>query len=237
MPIGKPPTLLPQAQQFCITHHEAQVVYDTLEQNRILSPMSFLKNLASPPSHTIDAYKVLDQILEEEGTFNPYAQLLFQAEPTPDPDFQDYTAFYRMDKPNQTTNHAHMEDWSILSTKMFYPQHPNLNKCLHVQDSPDQVNQWALNPNKPTMEHQGYSKTTVMQDYMDCYEEVQNYLHLDENYDDNRDVTTTYLGTEHIYKTNMSRPMGLNSHDNNHYYRSSSIPVQILPPQDADKRI
>ena len=41
------------------------------------------------------------------------------------------------------------------------------------------------------MENQGYPKTTVMQDYMDCYEEVQNYLHLDENYDDNRDVTTT----------------------------------------------
>ena len=40
-----------------------------------------------------------------------------------------------------------------------------------------------------------------MQEYMDCYEEVQNYLHLDENYDDSRDVTTTYLGTEHIYKT------------------------------------
>ena len=168
--------------------------------------MSFLKDLATPPSHTIDAYKVLDQILEEEETFNSYAQLLFQAEPTPDTDFQDYTEFYRMDKPNQTTNHAHMEDWSILSTKMFYPQHPHLNTYLHVQDSPDQVDQRALNPNKPTMEYQGYPKTTVMQDYMDCYEEVQNYLHLDENYDDYRDVTTTYLGTEHIYKTDQLSP-------------------------------
>ena len=52
---------------------------------------------------------------------------------------------------------------------------------------------------------------------MDCYEEVQNYLHLDENYDDNRDVTTTYLGTEHIYKTDQfnaepSVPIYSNSH-------------------------
>ena len=110
-----------------------------------------------------------------------------------------------------------MEEWSILSTKMSYPQHPRLNTFLHVQDCPDQLNQWALNPNRPTIENQGYPKTTIMQDYMDCYEEVQNYLHLDENYDDNRDVTTTYLGTEHIYKTDQfnaepSVPIYSNSH-------------------------
>ena len=91
-------------------------------------------------------------------------------------------------------------------TKMCYPQHPRLNTLAHVQDSPDQVNQWASDPNKPTMENQGYPNTTAMQDYMDCYEEVQNYLHLDENYDDNRDVITTYLGTEHIYKTDQFNP-------------------------------
>ena len=40
---------------------------------------------------------------------------------------------------------------------------------------------------------------------MDSYVEVQSYLHLDENYDDNRDVTT-HLGTEHIYKTDQFTP-------------------------------
>ena len=159
-----------------------------------------MKDLAKPPIETIDAYKVLDQILVEEGTVNPYTQLLFPSEQT-EQDSQDYMEYYRMSVPNQTTNNAHMEEWSILSTKMSYPQHKILNTFLHVQDSPDQLNQWALNPNKPTMDNQGYPKTAVMQEYMDCYEEVQNYLNLDENFDDNRDVTTTYLGTEHIYKT------------------------------------
>ena len=206
MPIGKPPTLLPQAQQFCITHHEAQIVYDTLEQEQILSPMSFMKDLAKPPPETNDAYRVLEQIIEEEGTINPYAQLLFPTEQTQEEDFQEYTDHYRMTTPNQMINNDHMEQWSILTTKVCYPQHPRLNTLAHIQDSPDQVNQWTSDPNKPTMENQGYPNTTVMQDYMDCYEEVQNYLHLDENYDDNRDVTTTYLGTEHIYKTDQFNP-------------------------------
>ena len=101
MPIGKPPTLLPQAQQFCITHHEAQIVYETLEQEQILSPMSFIKDLAKPPPETNDAYRVLEQIIEEEGTVNPYAQLLFPTEQTQEEDFQEYTEYYRMNVPNQ----------------------------------------------------------------------------------------------------------------------------------------
>ena len=99
-----------------------------------------MKDLAKPPIETIDAYKVLDQILEEEGTVNSYTQLLFPSEQT-EQDPQDYMEYYRMSVPNQTTNNAHMEEWSILSTKMSYPQHPRLNTFLHVQDSPDQLNQ------------------------------------------------------------------------------------------------
>ena len=35
--------------------------------------MSFMKDMAQPPPETIDAYKVLENIIEEEGTVNPYA--------------------------------------------------------------------------------------------------------------------------------------------------------------------
>ena len=217
MPIGKPPTLLPQAQQFCITHHEAQIVYETLEQEQILSPMSFMKDLAKPPSETNDAYRVLEQIIEEEGTVNPYAQLLFPTEQTQEEDFQEYTEYHRMNVPNQTINNAHMEEWSILSTRISYPQHSRSNAYFHVQDSPNQVDQWSKDFNKPILKYQGCPKTTLMQDYMDCYEEVHSYLHSDENYHDNKDVTTTYLGTEHIYKTDIfdpepSVPIYSNSH-------------------------
>ena len=65
--------------------------------------MSFMKDLAIPPLETIDAYKVLDQILAEEGTVNPYTQLLFPEEQTQGSDYQDYTEYYRMNVPNQTT--------------------------------------------------------------------------------------------------------------------------------------
>ena len=181
-------------------------MYDTLEQEQILSPMSFMKDLAKPPPETNDAYRVLEQIIEEEGTVNPYAQLLFPTEQTQEKDFQEYTEYYRMSVPNQTINNAHMEEWSILSTRMSYPQHSRSNTYLHVQDSPNQVDQWSKDFNKPILKYQGCPKTTLMQDYLDCYEEVHSYLHLDENYDDNKDVTTTYLGAEHIYKTDIFNP-------------------------------
>ena len=165
-----------------------------------------MKDLAKPPPETNDAYRVLEQIIEEEGTVNPYAQLLFPTEQTQEEDFQEYTEYYRMNVPNQTINNAHMEEWSILSTRISYPQHSRSNTYLHVQDSPNQVDQWSKDFNKPILKYQGCPKTTLMQDYLDCYEEVHSYLHLDENYDDNKDVTTTYLGTEHIYKTDIFNP-------------------------------
>ena len=59
---------------------------------------------------------------------------------------------------------------------------------------------------KPLIQRNKPPPTPVMNDYLDCYEEVSNYLHLDQQYDDNRDVTTTYLGTEHIYKTDLFNP-------------------------------
>ena len=168
--------------------------------------MSFIKDLAKPPPEINDAYRVLEQIIEEEGTVNPYAQLLFPTEQIQEEDFQEYTEYYRMNVPNQTINNAHMEEWSILSTRISYPQHSRSNTYLHVQDSPNQVDQWSKDFNKPILKYQGCPKTTLMQDYLDCYEEVHSYLHLDENYDDNKDVTTTYLGTEHIYKTDIFNP-------------------------------
>ena len=179
---------------------------DTLEEEQILSPMSFMKDMAKPPPETNDAYRVLEQIIEEEGTINPYVQLLFPTEQSQEEDFKEFTEYYRMNVPNQTINNAHMEEWSILSTRMSFPQHPRTNTYLHVQDSPNQVDQWSKEFNKPILKYQGCPKTTLMQDYLDCYEEVHSYLHLDENYDDNKDVTTTYLGTEHIYKTDIFNP-------------------------------
>ena len=71
--------------------------------------MSFMKDLAKPPPETNDAYRVLEQIIEEEGTVNPYAQLLFPTEQTQEEDFQEYTDYYRMNTPNQIINNDHME--------------------------------------------------------------------------------------------------------------------------------
>ena len=118
-----PPSYL--SPTICITHHEAQIVYDTLEQELILSPMSFM-DLAKPPLKTNDAYKVLEQIIEEEGIVNPMPSSSFQQNRHKRKISKSITEYYRMNVPNQTINNAHMEEWSILSTRMSYPSTPSL---------------------------------------------------------------------------------------------------------------
>ena len=148
---------------------------------------------------------MLEQIIQEEGTENPYAQLLFQGN-TPDKEEEENTEYYHIGRKSNNPNNANMEAWSILGTKIHYPQHPSQNMYLHAQDSPDQLTKWDKQNDKPQIQRNKPPPTPVMNDYLDCYEEVSNYLHLDQQYDDNRDVTTTYLGTEHIYKTDLFNP-------------------------------
>ena len=150
--------------------------------------MSFLKKLVQPPVEENDAYRVLEQIIQEDGLDNPYAQLLFQEEASQPEETIEY---YKIGNKNNIPNNANMEVWSILGTKVHYPQLPSQNTYLYVQDSPDQLTKWDKQSDKPLMQGNKPPSTPIMDDYLDCYEEVSNYLHLDQQYDDNRDVTTT----------------------------------------------
>ena len=56
----------------CLTTEEAKAVYECLNQDQVVSPIHFNKEL--PKLHSIReaAYAKLEHILEEEGPLNPY---------------------------------------------------------------------------------------------------------------------------------------------------------------------
>ena len=74
---------------------EAGIVYNCLEANEVVSPISFYKGIVKPPIETVEAYKVLEEILITEGSHNPYATLLFHQDEDPyqDPYLDSYEVY------------------------------------------------------------------------------------------------------------------------------------------------
>ena len=101
----------------------------------MVSPISFYKVLAKPLVERVKAYQVLDEVIQEQGLYNPYAELLFH-DPTnhvPDP-FNEYLEIFQ--EGNKTTNTTGMEDSSILGTKITYPQTTYSESLLFLQKGP-----------------------------------------------------------------------------------------------------
>ena len=181
--------------------------------------MLFFKGILKPPVETVEAYRVLESILEEDGSENPYEQILLY-QPSEDEESSDNllacTDYYF---PGSTTpNNQNMEEWSILGTQITYPQTTYPKSLLFIQEAPrEQLQTWTTQPNSPSIDCSKPPTDPSMLEYLDCYDEVKSSLKLAANYNDNTDVATTYLGTEKIYKTDKfvpepSVPIYSNSH-------------------------
>ena len=171
-----------------------------------------------PPPEDVEAYRVLETILEEDGPNNPYEQvLLYQPEEEDSPDCLLSATDYYFPESKLPNNH-NKEQWSILGTGITYPQSTYNNSLVFLQEAPNEVIQtWSSQPNCPSVKCAKPPSDPVIQDYLDCYDEVKNTLKLAENYNDNTDVATRYLGTDKIYKTDHfvpepSIPIYSNSH-------------------------
>ena len=201
----------------CINHTEADIVYNCLASNEVVSPISFYKGLAKPPLDEVEAYQVLEDILLQEGSNNPYADLLFHDPSSQNTDpFNEYMEVFQQG--NKTTNTKGMEDWSILGTQITYPHTTYHNSLIFLQEGPSAILQeWTLSPSCPQVQQINLPDQPNLEDYLDSHEEVENFLNLSGQYDDHRDVSTTYLGTEKIYSTDRytlepSVPIYSNSH-------------------------
>ena len=87
---------------------------------------------------TVDAYWVLEGIIQEDGLCNPYAQLLFHDPTSKDIDpFNEYLEVYLQG--NKIQNTMGMEEWSIFGTKMTYPQVSHPDSLLFIQNGPESL--------------------------------------------------------------------------------------------------
>ena len=89
-----------------------------------------------------------------------------------------------------------MEQWSILSNILNYVQHSRFNSMNHM------LNVKAMNKykSKPDVDREfneldfGTMPQKLQEEYMDIYEGIHSEIVSSNRFDENSDVSTTYLG-------------------------------------------
>ena len=144
-----------QHNKVCLTTEEAKAVYECLNQDKVVSPIHFDKDL--PKLHSIReaAYAKLEHILEEEGPLNPYEHALLHPNhefPTKTPEIED---FYDMHGQGpKTPNTQNMEDWSILSTEIHYAHQKSTgtSNLLVLGGQEKLLQEWVSSENAPKLQ-------------------------------------------------------------------------------------
>ena len=202
------PTRIPNYKSVCITSAEAEIIYQALENDEILSPLNFCKKVFSQEI-VRQEYQVLNDMLYEHGFVNPYEYAMFHHHDQGDQLEDVYT-------PGKQ-NMLNMIDWSILSTEMHYVVHPRQHdQHLRIMDSPAEAREKLekLDLDYPTIEME---QNDFITSFVDQFEDVTATLHTKKALIDNRDITTTYLGMKDIkssdkFKPELKFPIFSNSH-------------------------
>ena len=142
-------------------------------------------------------------MLEEYGPLNPYEHMLTNPQqeiPSKTPEFED---FYNMHGGNPEQMNTHnMEEWSILSTEIHYthrrPQ--GTGKLLIIQGPKEALEKWASSPTAPTLSPIELPDTPLNRQYMDQFDKISIKLKDSTTFQDNRDVSTTYLGKPNLLR-------------------------------------
>ena len=89
-----------------------------------------------------------------------------------------------------------MEQWSILSNVLNYAQHSKFNSMNHTLNV-KAVNRYKI---KPDTEREfkeldfGPIPQKLQEEYLDVYEGIQSDIVSSSRFDENSDISTTYLG-------------------------------------------
>ena len=169
----------------------------------MVSPLHFNKDIIRTTSHRRLAYQKLEEILEQEGSVNPYQVMLLG--PDPEETTPDHLLNIDMYEANQNNpgrvNTQNMEDWSVLSTEMCYADPPQGHPNLMVMDCKTTLlNDWDKSGKAPTVTGCEVPESPVMDMFLDQFDTITTRLNTTGQFQDNRDVSTTYLGNEVITK-------------------------------------
>ena len=118
-----------------MTQEEAHTVYDCLTAEQVESPIHFNKEIVKAPNIRKLTYQKLKEILEEEGSINPYELMILSPEEETSTDPFLHMDFYDIGPSSQSCmNTQNMEDWSGLSTEMHYTDPPHGHHNLMDMD-------------------------------------------------------------------------------------------------------
>ena len=113
-----------------------------------------------------------------------------------------------------------MEQWSILSNILNYVQHSRFHLMNHTLDV-KAVNKYKSKPNTDDREFKeldfGTMPQKLQEEYMDIYEGVHSEIVSSSRFDENSDISTTYLGrvekgNQHKLKAEESFPISENGY-------------------------
>ena len=188
-------------------------MYECLEADQVVSPIHFNKEIMKNPSPRKLAYRRLEEILEEEGSINPYQIMLLglEEEKPPDP-FLNMDFYHPCNHGSANNNTQNMEDWSVLSTEMHYNDPPQGHHSLMVLDCKTSLlSEWEKSGKAPIIDQQSMPETPLMNQFLDQYDTITAKVNTTGSFQDNRDVSTTYLGADVIQQQDHFIPMKSNS--------------------------
>ena len=211
------PIKVPNYNSFFITQFEAEKVYKCVESDQIVSPLVFHKDFQPPGESVRPEYQLLEEFLDNGNPIpNPYEEFLMNQIEVQEEKPKKVDPYF----PNSREINTHeMSEWSVLNTKMHYVQHPRqAENSLVYSTCEDKIEQGILDKvAKPELVDMSVEDKSVKEVFCDQFEEVQNFLHLSGAFNDARDVSTTYLGTDQImlkdhFQSECSFPIYSNSH-------------------------
>ena len=89
-----------------------------------------------------------------------------------------------------------MEQWSILSNLLNYVQHSKFNSMSHSLNIKP-VNRYKMKPNEEKEFREvdfGTTLQNLQDEYLDVYEGIQSDIVSSSRFDENSDISMTYLG-------------------------------------------
>ena len=128
--------------------------------------------------HEIEQEKQLNRMDDDSGEVNPYRELVVNK-----------AEKIEMQK-------TQMEQWSILSNLLNYVQHSkfnSMNQSLNIKP----VNRYKIKPNEEKEFREidfGTTLQNLQDEYLDAYEGIQLDIVSSSRFDENSDISTTYLG-------------------------------------------
>ena len=153
-----------------LTRDQARHIYNKVEMGGIIN--------VDTVEHEIEQEKQLSQMDDDSGELNPYRELVI-----------NNAEKIEMQK-------TQMEQWSILSNLLNYVQHSKFNSMSHSLNIKP-VKRYKVKSNEENEFREvdfGTTLQNLQEEYLDVYEGIQTDIVSLSRFDENSDISMTYLG-------------------------------------------